>query len=114
MTEFVLEKTLEGVNVDEYLREFSTVADNWFQKESWLEEWYQFYQSFFTKENLQEANWEDFQDMGNRIHSFNSMAIAKGNALGNMNLPIEEYRRIFQYIVSNDDPINTTINNYCQ
>ena len=107
----IIEKTLEGVNVDEYLREFSTVADNWFQKESWLEEWYQFYQSFFTKENLQEANWEDFQDMGNRIHSFNSMAIAKGNALGNMNLPIEEYRRIFQYIVSNDDPINTTINN---
>ena len=28
-----------------------------------------------------------------------------------MNLPIEEYRRIFQYIISNEDPINITINN---
>ena len=49
--------------------------------------------------------------MGNHIHSFNTMAIAKGNALGNMNLPIEEYRRIFLYIISEKDPINITINN---
>ena len=39
------------------------------------------------------------------------MAIAKGNAVGNMNLPIEEYRRFFKYIISKEDPINITINN---
>ena len=72
---------MEKNTTEKYLTEFSAIADDWFQKESWLEEWFQFYQTFFTKENLQKANWEDFQDMGNRIHSFNSMAIAKGMLL---------------------------------
>ena len=37
------------------------------------------------------------------------MAIAGGNALGEMNLPIDEYRGVFKYIESKKDPINITI-----
>lgn len=109
---FEIVKKVNGKDtIESYLQEFSEIADAWFAKESWLQKWYDYYQKFFTKENLQKAAWEDFQDMGNHIHSFNSMAIAKKNALGNTNLPIEEYRRIFKYLVSGDDPINVTINN---
>ena len=97
--------------MDKYLIEFGEIADDWFKQESFLGEWYAYYQNFFTEENLKKTEWEDFQEMGNHIHSFNSMAIAKGNALGRINLPIEEYRRIFLYIISGNDPINVTINN---
>jgi hypothetical protein len=97
--------------IKEYLEEFAEIADEWFKKENWLENWFEFYNSFYERENIIKAEWVDFQEMGNHIHSFNTMAIAKGNALGNMNLPIEEYRRIFLYIISEKDPINVTINN---
>ena len=97
--------------IKEYLEEFAEIADEWFKKEKWFENWFEFYNSFYDSENILKAEWVDFQEMGNHIHSFNAMAIAKGNALGNMNLPIEEYRRIFLYIISEKDPINITINN---
>ena len=97
--------------IEKYLIEFSEVADEWFQKQDWLKERYDFYKKFYTKENLKKAEWKDFQNMGNQIHAFNTMAIAKGNALGNMNLSIKEYRRIFLYVISENDPINITINN---
>jgi hypothetical protein len=97
--------------IKEYLEEFAEIADEWFKKENWFENWFEFYNSFYDRENILKAEWVDFQEMGNHIHSFNTMAIAKGNALGNMNLPIEEYRRIFLYIISEKDPINVTINN---
>ena len=59
----------------------------------------------FLLKKIYKANWEDFQDMGNRIHSI-LWPLQKES--GRMNLPIEEYRRIFQYIISNEDPINIT------
>ena len=49
--------------------------------------------------------------MGNHLHSFNSLAIAKRNALGNPNLSIEKYREIFNYIISKKDTIEITTNN---
>ena len=97
--------------MDKYLKEFGEIADDWFKQDSFLGDWYNYYQKFFTKESIKKAEWKDFQEMGNHVHSFNSMGIAKANALGKMNLPIEEYRRIFQYIISGNDPINVTINN---
>ena len=102
---------MQNPTLESYLQEFSGKADDWFSKENWLQEWYDFYSEFYSNEHLDSADWKDFQAMGDRIHSFNSMAIAKGNALGKMNLPIEEYRRIFKYILSEEDPINVTINN---
>ena len=94
-----------------YLNEFATLADSWFQKQEWTQDTFDFYSNFFKENNLRNAKWNNFQELGNYIHAFKSMAIAKSNALGKPNLPIEEYRRIFSYIISEKDPINVTINN---
>jgi len=97
--------------VKEYLKQFSEVADDWFKKENWIEDWYTYYNQFFTEESLNKATWEDFQEMGNHIHSFNSMGLAKKRALGRMNISLDAYRSAFKYLVSENDPINVTINN---
>lgn len=94
-----------------YLKEFALIADDWFERQDWFQDTFDFYTDFFKEDNLKNAEWVNFQELGNYIHAFKSMAIAKGNALGKPNLPIEEYQRIFSYIVSEEDPINITINN---
>ena len=99
------------VDLDGLLQEFSLVAVDWFQKQNWLEENFSFFNHFFLRENIESATWETFQEMGNHLHSFNSLAIAKGNALGKPNLTIEEYKRIFLYLSEKSDPINISINN---
>lgn len=99
--------------LEKYLNEFALIADNWFlEQKKWFEGNYNFYNDFFTKARLEKAEWEDFQKMGDHIHSFNSMALAKSRALGKMNMPIEDYRRAFIYLISQEDPINITINNF--
>ena len=72
--------------LEDYLLEFSNVADEWFLKQSWLPQNYGYFKTFFKSETLEKATWEDFQEMGNHLHTFNSLAIAKGNALGKPNL----------------------------
>ncbi|MDQ3142690.1 MAG: hypothetical protein M3Q56_10645 [Bacteroidota bacterium] len=47
--------------VEEYLNEFKLESDRWFNKQSWLEPRYRFFSKFFEKENLQKADWKDFQ-----------------------------------------------------
>jgi hypothetical protein len=97
--------------IEDYLRKFSEAADNWFKEVHWIDEWYEFYKGFYTSENLKKAEWHDIQNIGNYLHSFSSMAIAKSNALGNINLPIEHYRKVFSYLMSEKDPIDVTIDN---
>ncbi len=114
---YMVEKsTLKENNImgltETYLKEFAQIADDWFKEQTWLQKRYDYFQKFFTAENLEKTEWSDFQEMGNNIHAFVNMQIAKANALGRINLDsIEDYRRIFKYIVSNNEPINITINN---
>jgi len=96
---------------DTYLKEFAQVADHWFAEQTWLQERYNYFQKFFTIENLEKAVWKDFQELGNNIHAFTNLALAKKRALGRMNLSIEEYRNNFIYLVSEKDSIDVTINN---
>ena len=97
--------------INEKLKKFAEIADDWFKENSWLESRYKFFQNFFKDEVISNASWEDFQMMGDQLHCFNSMNIAKANALGKQNLAIERYREIFMYILSEKDAINVTINN---
>jgi|LSQX01.1.fsa_nt_gb 5-methylcytosine-specific restriction protein B len=90
---------------------FAKEADNWFNVNENIKANFKFFAIFFAEENLKKSSWEDFQEMGNHIHAFNSLAIAKGNALGNPNLPIEKYREIFLYIKNGEDPVDTIIDN---
>jgi 5-methylcytosine-specific restriction protein B len=94
-----------------YLNQFSEIAPNYFSDNQWLTERFEYFQEFFKRENLTNAQWEDFQAMGNSMHTFLTMAIAKYNALGRPNLPIERYREIFLYITETKDSLQTLVDN---
>ncbi len=97
-----------------YLKEFADVADKWLSeaKTSFIDKYYNFFQEFKKKENLEKAEWQDFQKMGDCIHSFNSMAIAKKNALGKPNHPIEHYRNSFLHLVYGAGDIEQRIRDF--
>jgi 5-methylcytosine-specific restriction protein B len=97
--------------IEKYLTEFKDAGDTWFKNIEWFEPRYQYFKDFFRKENLDKAKWEDFQEMGDNLHCFNSLAIAKKNALGKPNHPIEQYRKVFDYLARGVDPINVRLNN---
>ena len=100
------------MSLQDYLTEFKEIASEWFRKSFSLKDRYDFFSEFFKVENLQKAEWPDFQEMGEHIHAFNSMAIAKKNALGNMNHPIGHYRNSFIYLVNGKGPIEERIDNF--
>ncbi len=81
-----------------YIREFSTIASKYFEENPFVVETHNWFQEFFKKENLNKAEWKDFQNLGAHIHAFNSNALAKANAFGRENYPIEDYRKSFDYL----------------
>ncbi|RPI19825.1 MAG: EVE domain-containing protein [Ignavibacteriae bacterium] len=105
----IIPKSKEA-NLEQKLYEFSQIADDLFaNKVKWLQERYDYMKDFFVKENLEKLEWNDIQKLGDKIHAFKAMAIAKGNALGNINMPIEEYRKKFEYLAYGEDPIDVKI-----
>lgn len=90
------------MNQQDYLNEFKSVAKDCFAKNTFLQEFHKFFAEFFKKENLEKAEWADFQKIGDHIHSFNAMAIAKKKALGTPNHPLEHYRKSFIFLVYGD------------
>lgn len=96
----------------DYLQEFKAVADEWFAKSSFIGAHYRFFQEFFKKEHLARCEWPDIQKVGDHIHSFNSMAIAKKNALGSPNHPIEHYRKSFTYLAHGSGTVEERIKEF--
>jgi hypothetical protein len=47
------------MKLEKYLRKFNQIADEWFEKATFLKENYDFFKNFFKKENLEKAEWED-------------------------------------------------------
>ena len=96
-----------------YFYEFKEVANEWFNKnKSWLEENYNFFNKFKKKEFLENLKWEDIQELGNHINAFNSLALAKGRALGKPNHPIEHYRDSFIYLIYGDGSLKERIDGF--
>ncbi|KQC11931.1 MAG: hypothetical protein APR63_11995 [Desulfuromonas sp. SDB] len=91
--------------LDRYLNEFKPIAKQWFEQREWFYRYYEFFQNFIKKENLEKANWEDFQKIGDHLHSMNNLALAKKRAFGKPNHPIEHYRNSFLYLIYGDDPL---------
>jgi len=100
------------MSLQDYLIEFKELAAEWFKERAFIKGNYDFFTKFFKKENLIKANWSDIKAMGNHIHAFNSMAIAKQNALGRMNHPVEHYRNSFIYLVHGEGTVEERINNF--
>ena len=64
----------------EYLKSFKPQAAQWFTKANFLREYFNFFQNFFQRKNLEKADWPDIQKIGRHMHCFQSMALAKGKA----------------------------------
>jgi len=96
--------------VEEYLNEFKEVADQWFADFPFVKENYEFFTKFFTKENLENAIWEDFQNMGNHIYAFSYMPLAKKRALGKPNHEIQHYRDSFIHLAFGKGSVEERIN----
>jgi 5-methylcytosine-specific restriction protein B len=108
------EKTSAGTTVptgptpdtlEEYLQEFADIADEWFAERPFATEYWQFMHEFFQPENLEIAEWADIQKLGNHIHSLHSNALARANAFGNPNYPIEQYRETFDKLANGEGSV---------
>lgn len=96
---------------EQYLNEFKEMSGAWFNQQDWFVPRFEFFKKFFSKDFLEKAEWKDFQEMGNNLHCFNSMPLAKRKALGNPNRTIEQYRNGFEYIIRGKEPINERLDN---
>lgn len=86
---------LEGL-----INEYKSEAEDLFKKEKitdLVETRYNFFKTFFDGD-LNEYMWEDFQKIGDNLHSFFSNSLAKTRAFGKPNLEINEYRKRFNLI----------------
>lgn len=89
---------MNSERLDNFLKEFAGVSKEWFSKSDFVLGYHHFIQAFFEPENLESADWPDFQKLGSNLHSLNSLAIAKQNAFGKPNYPIEKYRKGFSFL----------------
>jgi len=95
-----------------YLEEFKPQSRTWFDEQRQVVEDYEFFKEFSNKENLERAEWKDFQRIGDHLNCFRGMRIAKGNALGRPNHPIERYRNSFIYLVHGEDPLEERVRKF--
>lgn len=91
--------------LDGALREFSDVADKWFEESPFIEEYYRFFQAFFDPGRLRRAEWADIQKLGDHIHAFNTNKLAKARAFGRPNYDLETYRASFHYIAHGEGSV---------
>ena len=77
------------------LESFAKVAPDWFQRCTFVRANYDFFQNFFRRENLAKLEWPDIQQLGEHLHCFYTVALAKARALGKPNHPIQHYRDSF-------------------
>lgn len=100
---------------ERYFRDFKRVAPEWLKKNDFAFRVHRFFMDFKKRENLEKAEWRDFQTMGDNIHAFNSMALAKAKALGKPNHPIEHYRHAFiSLIYDTEIPIKERIRRFLE
>jgi len=68
--------------VHEYLLAFKPEAKSWFDHQKLVVEDFAFFKEFSKRENLEKAEWQDFQKIGDHLNCFRRLGIARGNALG--------------------------------
>ncbi|HRG77593.1 MAG TPA: AAA family ATPase [Leptospiraceae bacterium] len=102
---------IEENRLESLLLEFKENSDLWFSGvKDIVKSYHEFFKNFLVKEKIKNYKWEDFQTIGNYLHSFNSMPLAKARALGEMNHTLEHYRISFKELVNIDLPVKERIN----
>lgn len=106
-------------NINSYLEQFAEIADDWFDDSPFLEERFAFFQEFKKRENLENADWPYFQQLGGKINAFETNALARTRALGNINhaigssnVAIENYRENFIDLIYGKDSIDIRMDRF--
>ena len=97
----------------QYLEAFKQEAAAWFAKATFVKGYFEFFRTFFKRENLEKAEWTDIQRIGEHLHCFQSMALAKARALGKPNHSIEHYRKSFIYLAHGPGQPTERIRQFC-
>src|SRR3954469_15900232 len=97
----------------EHLEAFKKEANAWFAKATFVREHFEFFRSFFEPDNLARAEWADIQKIGDHLHCFHSMALAKAKALGKANHSIDHYRKSFIYLAHGPGEPAERIRRFC-
>jgi len=99
--------------VKEHLVAFKQEAAAWFAKATFVKDYFEFFHTFFLRENLEKAEWPDIQQIGDHLHCFQSMALAKARAVGKPNHSIEHYRKSFIYLAHGAGEPAERIRKFC-
>ena len=104
---------IKNNKIEKYLEDYSKIAEKWIGDRDWLQKLYISFKEFFIRENIENADWQYFQKLKNEklIHSFNALPLAGQRALGEINHPIEHYRKVFLYLKYGDEADNIRFNN---
>ena len=99
------------------LKEFASNSKQWFYQEpekryELVKNNYQFFQSFFTKGKLENASWEELQQIGNHLHTLKTLPIARGNAFGRPNHELNYYRQQFINLLNDNISLQERIKNF--
>lgn len=97
------------MTLEDHLLAFGKIATARLGETDFIEKSYVFFRDFFKADNLRNAEWEDFQKLGDHIHAFQALALSREKALGNPNHPIEHYRKVFLYLVSGEEALEERI-----
>ena len=108
------EQTPVQPTIDDLLSEFADQADTWFSERPFVQGFHKFVMEFFKPENLQKAEWPAFQELANQLHSLNSVALAKGNAFGRPNYPIEKYRESFLFLAHGSGSVEERMRSFME
>jgi len=116
---FYQESNKSEKNIESMLQQFAEIADSWFEKSPFVEERYLFFNEFKKREKLENADWPDFQQLGDKINAFATNSLARARALGNINHakgssenPIENYRENFINLTYGKEPIDVRIDRF--
>lgn len=99
------------------LKEFAPLAKQWFYEEpekryELVKNNYQFFHSFFTKEKLEKASWEEFQQIGEHLHTLKTLPLAKKKAFGQPNHELSYYRQQFINLLDTATPLAVRIKHF--
>ncbi len=94
------------------LQHFALVATAWFEGATFIRNYWEFFRDFVDADKLANADWPYFQRLGTHIHAFTQLAIARANALGKPNHPIETYRNVFMDLAHGQDPVEMRVRRF--
>lgn len=102
-------------NLKNYLNQYKSLADDEIWKHPETFQYYEFCQTFFQKNKIEQYEWKDFQNIKNNLNCYVTFPLAAENAFGKPNHEIEHYKKVFSYMLDESlpikDRIKTIVNN---